>query len=61
MINFNENQQIEKISSLLREIKPMLSPRGGWIKGIREALGMTSAQLAQRLNTHPSRNYSDGE
>jgi len=55
MINFQENQQIEKIAAILRGLKPMLSPRGGWIKSIREALGMTSVQLAHRLNMHPSR------
>jgi predicted DNA-binding mobile mystery protein A len=55
MINLQENQRIEKSTSVLRRIKPMLSPRGGWIRSIREALGMTSVQLASRLNTHPSR------
>jgi predicted DNA-binding mobile mystery protein A len=55
MRNFIKNQYINEISSALRELKPMLAPRSGWIKTIREALGMTSTQLAHRLETSPSR------
>ncbi len=30
-------------------------PSGGWIKTLREALGMTTIQLAQRIKVDPSR------
>lgn len=36
--------------SNLRSIEP---PRTGWIKSVRQALGMTAAQLAKRLGTSP--------
>ncbi len=32
-----------------------LAPPGGWVKAIREALGLTARQLADRMNTVPSR------
>jgi len=55
MLNYLENQQIDQVSASLRELKAMLNPKEGWIKTIREALGMTSAQLARRLEVNPSR------
>jgi predicted DNA-binding mobile mystery protein A len=33
----------------------MLAPPKGWVKAIREALGMTARQLAARIGTSPSR------
>jgi predicted DNA-binding mobile mystery protein A len=33
----------------LRPVRRYDSPVRGWVKGIREALGMTTAQLAKRL------------
>lgn len=41
-------RQLDERFNLIREA-PLQSPRGGWIKTIREALGMTATQLAKRL------------
>ena len=41
--------QIDSRISPWRRIRSDTVPRGGWLRAIREALGMTSAQLASRL------------
>lgn len=46
-------QQIDATLGPLRD-SPLLRPRRGWLRGIRTALGMTSKQLAQRLQTSQS-------
>jgi len=38
----------------LRGLSTIQKPKNGWIKAIREGLGMTVAQLAQRMNLAPS-------
>jgi predicted DNA-binding mobile mystery protein A len=43
----------KRFASLRREGFAM--PAGGWLKAIREALGMTSRQLAERMGAAPSR------
>ena len=35
--------------------EPLIAPPGGWIKAIREALGMTTRQLAARMGAARSR------
>lgn len=40
---------IDKKLSSLKRLRFIDSPRNGWIKAIRESLGMTTAQLAKRL------------
>lgn len=52
---YDDNQELSNISQSLRELMPSLKPKKGWVKTIREALGMTAAQLAHRLTLHPSR------
>lgn len=42
-----------RLSSLRTE--PLIAPPSGWIKAIREALGMTSEQLARRMGVVQSR------
>lgn len=39
----------------LRDSEAFVRPPRGWVKAIREALGMTTAQLAQRLGVVQSR------
>jgi predicted DNA-binding mobile mystery protein A len=44
--------RLRQLDELLHQFRPLKSvpiPRQGWIKTIREALGMTAQQLAQRL------------
>lgn len=47
-------KQLEKRLAPLRATKPALPPRG-WLRAIREALGMTTRQLAARMKVAPSR------
>jgi len=47
-------KQLERRLAPLREAKITAPPRG-WIKAIREALGMTARQLAARMGASPSR------
>jgi predicted DNA-binding mobile mystery protein A len=59
-INMNADQailarkQLERRLAPLREAKPVVPPRG-WIRAIRESLGMTTRQLAARMGVGPSR------
>jgi predicted DNA-binding mobile mystery protein A len=48
----------EQLDRRLSELKPLaqtLRPSRGWIRAIREALGMTTAQLAKRLGVQQPR------
>ena len=42
-------QSRRHMNKRLRNLRPIAPPARGWIKAIREALGMTTAQLAKRL------------
>jgi predicted DNA-binding mobile mystery protein A len=39
----------------LRDMEPLIRPGRGWIKAIREALGMTTGQFARRLGVSQPR------
>lgn len=41
--------QRQQLDARLKIAKAMNTPRGGWIRTIRQALGMTNSQLAKRL------------
>ena len=47
-------KQLERRLAPLREMTLVAPPRG-WIKAIRESLGMTARQLAARMGAAPSR------
>lgn len=47
-------KQLEKRIAPLRDAK-FAAPPKGWVKAIREALGMTARQLAARMGAAPSR------
>jgi predicted DNA-binding mobile mystery protein A len=59
-INMNADQailarkQLERRLAPLREAKPVVPPRG-WIRAIRESIGMTTRQFAARMGVGPSR------
>jgi predicted DNA-binding mobile mystery protein A len=42
--------QLDRSLAAFRGAKPPAVPRGGWIRAIREAIGMTTAQLAKRVH-----------
>ena len=43
-------KQVEELLQPLRRLARAEVPRGGWVRAIREALGMSGAQLAARIN-----------
>lgn len=47
-------KQLERRLAPLRDA-PIIAPPKGWIKAIRESLGMTARQLAARMGAAPSR------
>lgn len=48
-------RQLDKRLSLLQNTELLARPPRGWLKAIRESLGMTTAQLGKRLNVTQSR------
>jgi predicted DNA-binding mobile mystery protein A len=48
-------RQLDKRLSLLQNAEFFARPQRGWLKAIREALGMTTAQMARRLGVAQSR------
>ncbi len=48
-------RQLDKRLSLLQNMEALARPPKGWVKAIREALGMTTAQLGRRLGVTQSR------
>lgn len=48
-------RKLDKRLSSLQTSDTFMRPRCGWLKAIREALGMTTTQLAQRLGVVQSR------
>jgi predicted DNA-binding mobile mystery protein A len=52
-------QQLETTLQPFRQTADLPTPPHGWIRAIREALGMTSAQLARRLGRKASQSVTD--
>jgi predicted DNA-binding mobile mystery protein A len=48
-----EQKQLDEKFRQAATIASLETPRAGWIRSIRQALGMTAAQLAKRLRTSP--------
>ena len=48
-------RQLDKKLATLKNKEAFVRPRRGWIKSIREALGMTAAQLGRRLGVSQPR------
>ncbi len=48
-------RQLDKRRNLLQNMEVLARPPKGWVKAIREALGMTTAQLGRRLGVTQSR------
>lgn len=43
----------EKLAAFSRT-KTLINPKGGWVRAIREAIGMTTSQLAERMGIQQS-------
>lgn len=50
-------KHLDKKLALLRESRDFLRPPKGWVKAIREALGMTASQLGRRIGVATPRIY----
>ena len=48
-------RQLDKRLDSLRDLDALARPPRGWVRAIREALGMTTAQLARRLGVSQPR------
>jgi len=48
-------QQLDDVLKKLGPIKTMKIPARGWIRAVRDALGMTGTQLARKLDTNKQR------
>jgi len=48
-------RKLDKRLNILRNLDQFARPSRGWIKAIREALGMTTAQLARRIGVSQPR------
>ena len=48
-------RQLDKRLNAMRNAEEFTRPQRGWVKAIREALGMTTAQLAKRLGVSQPR------
>jgi predicted DNA-binding mobile mystery protein A len=55
MKDLNARRSLDKKLSSLREEAKLARPHRGWVKAIREALGMTTAQLARRMGVSQPR------
>ncbi len=51
-------RQIDKRLSILRGTEALTRPPRGWIRAIREALGMTTAQLGKRMGVSQPRAFA---
>lgn len=49
------SQQLDKRLNEFRRLAKATRPSRGWIRAVREALGMTTAQLAKRMDVHQPR------
>jgi predicted DNA-binding mobile mystery protein A len=48
-------EQLNETMKKFESLKTMSAPRKGWIRAIRDTLGMTGEQLAKRLNVNQQR------
>lgn len=48
-------EQLDKTLARFKDVKDVPPPAKGWIRAIREALGMTGKQLAERLSVRQPR------
>lgn len=48
-----KRDQVEQMLRPWRKLSHGGSPRDGWIRALRDALGMSSSQLAKRMNVSP--------
>jgi predicted DNA-binding mobile mystery protein A len=52
-------QQLEDVLGPFRKVLGAVPPMGGWVRAIREAIGMTNVQLAKRLGRRAPQTVED--
>jgi len=52
-------RQMEEVLGPFRKLMNIQKPRSGWVRSIREALGMTNVQLARRLGRKAPQTVED--
>ena len=57
--DFIRIEQIERLLSQYRGLIDVKGPRLGWVRAIREALGMSSPQLAKRMRIKAAQSVED--
>src|SRR6266513_946146 len=55
LLTTTRRRQVEDITAPWRSLARTTPPHGGWLRMVRQALGMTTRQMAQRLNARQSR------
>lgn len=58
-IDFLRIQQLEETIAPFRAVSEIPPPIGGWVRAIREAIGMTNVQLAKRLRRKAPQTIED--
>jgi len=48
-------KQLDEVFNLIRPIKSVVMPSKGWVRAIRDALGMSARQLANRMDVKQQR------
>lgn len=49
-----QRKSLDQKLALFQEARAVINPKSGWIRSIREALGMTTTQLAERMGIQQS-------
>lgn len=49
-----QRKSLDEKLRVFKDAKSLLNPRSGWVKAIRESLGMTTSQLAERMGIQQS-------
>ena len=57
--DFLRIEQIEEMLRPYRKIVELQPPSSGWVRAIKEALGMTNQQLANRVGVKASQSVED--
>jgi len=57
--DFLRIEQIEGAVRPYRKLIELQPPRGGWVRAIKESLGMTNKQLAKRIGVKASQSVED--
>ena len=48
-------EQLDTTLKLFKKVLPINRPHKGWIRAVRDAIGINGRQFAKRLGVHPSR------